>query len=76
MMSAFKDANTVVARVKRRPCLKPVSCSPMYVPQLILLNEGPVTMTTTKLNVQFDAVLNAFAGARIRKPTISAGYSK
>ena len=48
--------------------------APMYVPQLILLNDGPVTITTTKLNVQFDAVLNAFAGARIRRPTISAGY--
>lgn len=45
----------------------------MYVPQLILLNDGPVTMTTMKLNVQFDAVLNALAGARIRSPTISAG---
>ena len=45
----------------------------MYVPQLMLLNEGPVTMTTMKLNVQFDAVLNAFAGARMRSPTISAG---
>lgn len=45
----------------------------MYVPHLMLLNEGPVTMTTMKLNVQFDAVLNAFAGARMRRPTISAG---
>ena len=47
--------------------------APMYVRQLMLLNEGPVTMTTIKLNVQFDAVLNALAGARIRSPTISAG---
>ena len=45
----------------------------MYVRQLMLLNEGPVTMTTIKLNVQFDAVLNALAGARMRRPTISAG---
>ena len=45
----------------------------MYVPQLILLNDGPVTITTTKLNVQLEAVLNALAGARIPRPTISAG---
>ena len=45
----------------------------MYVPQLMLLNEGSVTITTTKLNVQLDAVLNAFAGCLIFNPTISAG---
>ena len=33
-----------------------------------------MTITTTKLNIQFDAVLNAFAGALIRRPTISAGW--
>ena len=49
------------------------SNAPMYVPQPMLLNEGPVTITTTKLNVQLDAVLNAFAGCLIRRPTISAG---
>ena len=46
----------------------------MYVPQLMLLKDGPVTMTTMKLNIQLEAVLNALAGARIRNPTISAGY--
>ena len=39
----------------------------------MLLNDGPVTITTTKLKIQLDAVLKAFAGARIFKPTISAG---
>lgn len=39
----------------------------------MLLKAGPVTITTTKLKIQLDAVLNAFAGARIRRPTISAG---
>ena len=34
-----------------------------------------MTITTTNLNIQFDAVLNAFAGALIRRPTISAGWS-
>ena len=66
----------------------------MYVPQLILLNEGPVTMTTMKLKLQLDAwigvsnsnlkpdtkeartVDKALAGPRIRRPTISAGYSQ
>ena len=33
-----------------------------------------MTITTTKLNSQFDAVLNALAGALIRRPTISAGW--
>ncbi len=36
---------------------------PMYVPHEIFWNEGLVTITTTKLNIQFDAVLKAFAGA-------------
>lgn len=40
----------------------------------MLLNAGPVIMTTTKLKIQFDAVLKALAGARMRRPTISAGY--
>lgn len=47
----------------------------MYVRQLMLLNDGPVTITTMKLNVQLLAVENAFAGALIRSPTISAGCS-
>ena len=47
----------------------------MYVPQDICSKDGPVTITTTKLNIQFDAVLSAFAGALIRRPTISAGWS-
>ena len=34
-----------------------------------------MTITTTKLNIQFDAVLSALAGALIRRPTISAGWS-
>ena len=45
----------------------------MYVPQDICSKDGPVTITTTKLNIQFDAVLHAFAGALIRRPRISAG---
>lgn len=45
----------------------------MYVLQLMLVNEGPVTITTMKLKIQFEAVLNALAGARICRPTISAG---
>lgn len=46
---------------------------PIYVPQLMLLNDGPVTITTMKLKIQLLAVEKAFAGARMRKPTISAG---
>ncbi len=42
----------------------------------MLLNEGPVTMTTMKLKVQLLAVARAFAGARMRRPTISAGFVK
>lgn len=48
---------------------------PIYVPHEMFWNEGLVTITTTKLNIQLDAVLKAFAGARMRNPTISAGYS-
>ena len=47
----------------------------MYVRQLMLLNDGPVTITTMKLNIQLLAVEKAFAGARMRRPTISAGYA-
>lgn len=39
----------------------------------MLLKDGPVTITTTKLKIQLLAVENAFAGARMRRPTISAG---
>ena len=45
----------------------------MYVRHWMLLNAGPVTITTMKLKVQLLAVENAFAGARMRSPTISAG---
>lgn len=75
-MNAFNAANTI------------------YVPQPMLLKEGPVTITTTKLKIlrkerkfigklqaynygnanQLLAVLSALAEARIRNPTISAGY--
>lgn len=48
----------------------------MYVPQFMFWKEGPVTITTMKLKIQFEAVESAFAGARIRIPTISAGYEK
>lgn len=72
-MNAFRAANTAIPRQHRYRSKRCAQDVPMYVPQLMLLNEGPVTMTTMKLNVQFDAVLNAFAGARMRRPTISAG---
>ena len=39
----------------------------------MLLNDGPVTITTMKLKIQLLAVEKAFAGARMRRPTISAG---
>ena len=41
----------------------------------MFLKAGPVTNTTMKLNIQLLAVDSAFAGALIRRPTISAGYS-
>ena len=35
-----------------------------------------MTVTKRLILTQFEAVLNAFAGARIRRPTISAGYNQ
>lgn len=76
MINAFKLANTscrcsvyVLVQRERNEII------PMYVPHDMFWNEGPVTITTTKLKIQLDAVLKAFAGARMRNPTISAGYS-
>lgn len=44
----------------------------IYVLYPIDVNETGVIMTTMKLNAQFAEVLNPFAGARIRRGTISA----
>lgn len=43
----------------------------MYVWYLMLLNATGVIMTTMKLNSQLPDVASAFAGARIRRGTIS-----
>ena len=48
----------------------------MYVFQPMEEKETGVIMTTMKLKAQFADVLRAFAGARIRRGTISAGYSQ
>lgn len=73
MMKAFNAAKTNDNQTIFQPEVSYMD-PPMYVPQLMLLKDGPVTMTTMKLNIQLEAVLNALAGARIRNPTISAGY--
>lgn len=72
MINAFSAANT--REVYRSDGIQDLTTDlPIYVPQLILLKDGPVTITTMKLKIQLDAVLNALAGALIRNPTISAG---
>ena len=76
MMNAFSAANTRKKNDDGQDRLigkKWRQRVPIYVRQLILLNDGPVTITTIKLNIQLLAVENALAGARIRSPTISAG---
>ena len=72
-MNALSAANTIdrlsVSTLKEQTGIR----IPIYVPQLMLLNDGPVTITTMKLKIQLLAVEKAFAGARMRRPTISAG---
>jgi hypothetical protein len=52
-----------------------ITAKMMYVWYPMVENATGVTMTTMKLKAQFAVVDMAFAGARMLKGVISAGYS-
>ena len=54
-------------------CITLGTGAPIYVPQSMLLNDGPVTITTMKLNVQFEAVDKLAPLERMLRGRISGG---
>lgn len=65
MMNAFRAAKT--GTDMRHHAHEHAESVPIYVPHEISLKDGPVTITTMKLKIQFDANIHQYRGNSLQR---------